>query len=709
MLNRQLGSTAARQASPGGGDGRPSTSTSPRAVDMTQHVLASGGRARSPLLADVTTPLLSSTVVRGPDGRYYSTSPGQQQQQQQQSRPASALSGRSEPADAGAMDEKAAAAAAAAAEPGGKKPGAASAWLRLFRMARPEYRMLGGAVGLLLVSSGVSMAIPFSMGKIIDMATSAGAAMPYGLTPAQGFGALAAVFAVGALANAGRIVLMRTAGERMVARLRRDLFGRVVRQDMAFFDGSRTGDLVSRLSTDTAVVSRSITSNVSDGLRAALSAAAGVAMMVVVSPKLTGVMLGIIPPLALWGVVYGRFVRRLARDTQQAVGALSRVAEERLGNVRTVQAFSGEAAEEARFDGEAQRILALARREAVASALFFGGNGLAGNLALLAFLALGGRMVLRGEISVGDMASVMMYSGYVGMSLGGLTAFYAEAMKGVGAGERLLELLDRRPAVDAAAPGVRLAGPVETIAFAAVGFRYPARPDAAVLRGLSLEIPAGAHVAIAGPSGKGKSTLAALLLRFYDPSDGRVLVNGHDLRTLQLHAWRRRLALVPQEPALFAGSIRDNLLYGNAQASDAQLVEALERADAWHFVERLPAQMDTYVGERGAALSGGQRQRVAIARALLAQPEVLILDEATSALDGTREARVLGALHGGAARARRMTVVTVAHRASTLRCSDTVVVLGDDGGVAEAGAFDELMLRPDGHLRRLMAAQQHAQ
>ncbi|KAJ2782753.1 ATP-binding cassette permease mdl1 [Coemansia interrupta] len=659
MLNRQLGSTA-RQVSPGGGDGGTSRSrsTSPHVVDMTQHVLASGGRPRSPLRADMTTPLLPSTAARGPDGRYYTTLPGQQQQEQE--RPASASSEGSEPTVA----EKKEAAVAA------PKTGAASAWLRLFRMAQPEYKMLGGAVGLLFVSSGVSMAIPFSMGKIIDMVTSAGAAIPFGLSPAQAFGGLAAVFAVGALANAGRIFLIRTAGERMIARLRRELFGGVVRQDMAFFDSSRTGDLVSRLSTDTAVVSKSITNNVSDGLRAAISAVAGVAMMVVVSPKLTGVMLGIIPPVALWGVVYGRFVRRLSRDTQQAVGALSKVAEERLGNVRTVQAFSGERAEVARFDGEAQRILGLARREAAASALFFGGNGLAGNLAVVAFLALGGRMVLRGEISVGDMASVMMYSGYVGMSLGGLTAFYSEAMKGVGAGSRLLELLDRRPAIDADAdaPGVRLAAPLRTIAFDGVGFHYPSRADATVLRGLSLEIAAGTHVAIAGPSGRGKSTLAALLLRFYDPTQGRVLVDGHDLRTLQLHAWRQRLALVPQEPALFAGSIRDNLLYGNAEATDAQLVDALRRADAWQFVERFPAQMDTYVGERGVALSGGQRQRVAIARALLRQPEVLVLDEATSALDGTREARVLAALHGEQARgARPMTVVTVAHRASTLR------------------------------------------
>ncbi|KAJ2378357.1 ATP-binding cassette permease mdl1 [Coemansia sp. RSA 2607] len=674
MLNRQPGSTA-RQVSPGGGISGTgtSTSTSPRALDTTAR-----------------TPLLSTTVERGSDGRCYSTTPSEGSEQ--------------------AAGEKKEEEAVTAPSESGKKTGAAAVWLRLLRLARPEYKMLGGAVGLLFVSSGVSMAIPLTMGRVIDMATSASATLPLGLSVPQAFGALAAVFAMGALANGGRIFLIRTAGERMVARLRRDVFARVVHQDMAFFDASRTGDLVSRLSSDTAVVSKSISNNVSDGLRAGISAVAGVAMMVAVSAKLTGVMLAIIPPVALWGVAYGRFVRRLSRDTQHAVGELSKVAEERLSSVRTVQAFCGERSEIARFAAKAQGILALATREAKASALFFGGNGLAGNLAVLAFVALGGRMVARGELTVGDMAAVMMYSGYVGMSLGGLASCYAEAMKGVGAAARLFELVDRRPAISAEAPGAVLDGPLREIAFDNVGFSYPTRPDACVLRKFTLRIPAGTHVAVAGASGRGKSTVAALLLRFYDPTHGRVLVNGLDLRTLQLHAWRQRLALVPQEPALFAGTLRDNLLYGRLDATDAQLEEALRRADAWHFVERFPAGLDTEVGERGGKLSGGQRQRVAIARALLSRPEVLVLDEATSALDGTREARVLAALHGDKYRAEggRLTVVTVAHRASTLRCSDLVVVLGDDGAVAEVGAFDELMLRADGHLRRLLAAQHDA-
>ncbi|KAJ2623270.1 ATP-binding cassette permease mdl1 [Coemansia sp. RSA 1358] len=570
-------------------------------------------------------------------------------------------------------------------------------WVRLIRLARDEYGMLGGAVGLLVVSSSVTMAVPLAMGKIVDIVANKAAA-PWGLTIGQMFAALGATFVVGALANTGRIILIRTAGERLVARIRSQLFARVIQMDMAFFDRNRTGDLVSRLSNDTQVVSKSITNNVSDGLRSVISAAVGVGMMVYVSPKLTCVMLGIVPPVALWAVLYGRYIKRLSRKTQEAVGDLTKVAEERIAGVRTVQMFSREQQEARRFDREVARILRLAQQEAVANGLYFGGNGLVGNLALLAFLGLGGRMVLRGELSIGDMTSVLLYSAYAGASLAGLSSFYSEMMKGVGAGARLFYLMDRAAAVDPNPQGAVLEAFSGAVELERVGFSYPTRPGT-VFRDLSLTVPAGAHVAIAGPSGKGKSTLAALLLRFYDPDEGRVLVDGHDLRGLSLAAWRAHLAVVPQDPVLFAGTIRDNLLFGRPAATDAELVDALTRADAWGFVERFPAALDTYVGERGVSLSGGQRQRVAIARALLARPRVLILDEATSALDGTREARVLAGLGD-----LPCTVITVAHRASTLMKSDLIYVLGESGCVVESGTYHELMGRENGYFRRLMAA-----
>ncbi|KAJ1895283.1 ATP-binding cassette permease mdl1, partial [Kickxella alabastrina] len=608
---RQHYCRAAHEASPGSGRQTIQGTRSPQ-------LIFSGRRPLSPV--NMSTPLLISPVTLGSNGRYYSTMPPQ--------RPESSLSESSEqtvPVAAvspAASSKPAAAVTEAGVDPeeakGARKVKTGQAWMRLLRLAKPEYKLLSGAVGLLFVSSSVTMTVPFSMGKIIDMVTNAGASIPFGLSLGQLFAGMGVVFVVGAIANAGRVMLIRTAGERMIARLRRDIFDRVMHQDMNFFDRNRTGDLVSRLSTDTSIVSKSITNNVSDGLRASISAVAGIAMMLYVSPKLTGIMLGIVPPIALWAVLYGKYIKRLSKQTQEAVGDLTKVSEERIGNVRTVQAFSREDQEVQRYDVEVQKIFGLAKKEAIASGLFFGGNGLAGNLAILAFLGFGGRMVMTGEISIGEMTSVMLYSAYVGSALSGLSSFYSEVMKGVGAGSRLFYLLDRTPTVDPNPQGKVLEQFSGKIQFENVDFRYPTRPDVPVFQNLSLEIKPGSHVAIAGPSGKGKSTVTALLLRFYDPTAGRILIDGHDLRDLRLNSWRSHIAMVPQEPALFAGTIRDNLLYGNPQASDEQLIGSLQMADAWQFVERFPMQMETYVGERGVSLSGGQKQRIAIARALLA-------------------------------------------------------------------------------------------
>ncbi|KAJ2458563.1 ATP-binding cassette permease mdl1 [Coemansia sp. RSA 2424] len=656
----------------------------------------------------IATPLLNTPCLRASNGRYYSSVP-----RDADHRPSSSLSGASSASTGKAPQQHQSVELGVDPEEAqsAKQIKTKQAWLRLFRLAKPEYRLLGGAVGLLFVSSTVTMAVPFSMGKIIDMVTNSGASIPMGLSLTQVFVGLGSVFVVGAIANAGRVMLIRTAGERMIARLRKLIFERIMHQDLGFFDRNRSGDLVSRLSTDTSIVSKSITNNVSDGLRASISAVAGLGMMLYMSPKLTGIMLGIVPPIAIWAVVYGKFIKRLSKQTQEAVGDLTKVSEERISNVRTVQAFSRQSQEVARYDVEVQRIFNLAKREAVASGLFFGGNGLAGNLAILAFLGFGGRMVMTGEISIGDMTSVMLYSAYVGSALSGLSSFYSEIMKGVGAGSRLFYLLDRTPAVDPNPNGAVIGDFKGAIKFENVDFHYPTRPNVPVFQNLSLEIAPGSHVAVAGPSGKGKSTITALLLRFYDPLSGRILVDGHDIRGLNLDSWRSHIAMVPQEPVLFAGTIRDNLLYGNPMATDPELIEALAMADAWYFVERFPAQMETYVGERGVSLSGGQKQRIAIARALLARPDILILDEATSALDGTREARVLDSLSRMSSPVengdsnKRPTVITVAHRASTLKHSDVVFVLGECGSVVEVGPYDELLAKEDGYFRRLMTAQ----
>ncbi|KAJ1982875.1 ATP-binding cassette permease mdl1 [Dimargaris xerosporica] len=574
---------------------------------------------------------------------------------------------------------------------------------RLLRLARPEYVLLGGAVALLLVSSAVTMAVPFAMGKIIDIVATTSAPLPFGWNKAQFFTALASVFIVGGIANAGRVMLIRTAGERLIMRLRDRLYSALVRQDMAFFDQHRTGDLISRLANDTTVVGRSLSNNVSDGLRSLLTATAGLSMMVYMSPTLTGIMLAIVPPISVAAVVYGRFIRNLSHRTQDALGQTTKVAEERLGNIRTVQAFGMEPTESQLYRDLIDSVYRLAKSEAIFSGLFFGGAGLSGNLAIMAVLGVGGNMVAQQLLTIGQLTSFLLYTAYVGSSLSGITSFYSEIMKGLGASYRLFSLLDHPPLIQSGHPGVTPAAVRGDIAFDQVHFAYPSRPRAPIFDNLSFSIRAGTVVGIAGASGSGKSSIASLLFRFYDPQSGSIAIDGVPLQDLDLRWWRKQIALVSQEPVLFAGTIAENVAYGlETPVTEAQVLRALEQANC-QFVHELPDGVHTFVGERGISLSGGQKQRVAIARALIKDPRVLILDEATSALDSENEYLMKEALEQ---LTRGRTVFTIAHRLSTLKSSDLILCL-DQGRVVEVGPFAALMAQPEGYFRRLMEYQTH--
>ena len=590
----------------------------------------------------------------------------------------------------------------------GSSSGFGEVW-RLIKIARPEAKVLGFAFVLLLISSSITMAIPFSIGKIMDIATKGKAdtesgeedapqEMLFGLSMTTFYVGLGCVLATGAVANYGRIIILRIVGERIVARLRSRLFRQTYIQNAEFFDANRTGDLISRLSSDTIIVGKSITQNLSDGLRAFVSGAAGFGLMAWVSVKLTGVLGLLFPPVAIGAFFYGRAIRNLSRTIQKNVGTLTKIAEERLGNVRTSQAFAGEILEVHRYNTQVRKIFELGKKESLISATFFSSTGFAGNMTILTLLYIGGSMVSNGTISIGELTSFLMYTAYAGSSLFGLSSFYSELMKGVGAASRLFELQDREPTISPTS-GIPVNTARGPITFKNVTFSYPTRPAVKIFRDLDFTIPQGSNVAVVGPSGGGKSTIASLILRFYVPTEGEILINGKDISSMNVKSLRRRVGIVSQEPVLFSGSIAENIAYGKPNATRQEIMRAARQANC-QFISDFPDGLDTSVGARGTQLSGGQKQRIAIARALVKDPDILILDEATSALDAESETLVNEALNSLLRGSN--TTISIAHRLSTIKRSDTIICLGSDGRVAEMGSYKDLSTRPDGAFTKLM-------
>jgi ATP-binding cassette subfamily B protein len=561
---------------------------------------------------------------------------------------------------------------------------------RLLALAAPEWRRLSAATLFLLVGSAMALLYPQAIRMIIDGAL------------ARGLGAiddaallLGGIFLVEGVAVGLRALLFSVAGERVVTRLRQRLYRSILAQEIGFFDRHRTGELTSRLASDTTVLQQAVSSNLSMGLRYALTVAGGIGFLLFTSPRLTSVMLLIVPPVALAAVFFGRRLRRLARKVQDALARAGEQAEESIAGVRTVRSFAAEAEEARRYDDLVEHSFELARRRARFSATFMGLMTIAGYGAGGAVIWLGGRLVAGDQMSVGQLTSFVVYTLSVAFSLGALGDVWAELMRASGAASRVFELLDRVPEIPT--EGGRqlelLEGRVE---LDGVDFTYPARPDLPVLHGVSLRVAAGEAVALVGPSGAGKSTVAALLSRLYDPTAGRLLLDGTDLRELDPAWLRRQIGVVSQEPILFSGTIADNIRYGRPEASDAEVEAAARGANAHDFISGFPDGYRTMVGERGVQLSGGQKQRVAIARAMLKDPRVLILDEATSALDAESEHLVKEAT---SRLMRGRTTLIIAHRLSTVRDAHRVAVL-------EAGPRgpERRPRRAHGRGRRLPAA-----
>ncbi|XP_054842907.1 ATP-binding cassette sub-family B member 10, mitochondrial isoform X1 [Eublepharis macularius] len=607
-------------------------------------------------------------------------------------------------AAAGSSRKKAGEPTEAALPLGAGPGGGGSDAKRLLALAHPERWRLTAAVGFLTVSSVITMSAPFFLGKVIDVIYT---------NPSGDFAdnlsnlcvLLSGIFFCGAAANATRVYLMQTAGQRIVNQLRATMFSSLLKQEVAFFDKTSTGELINRLSSDTALLGRSVTENLSDGLRAVAQALVGVGMMFFVSPKLAMFVLSVVPPLAVIAVIYGRYLRKLTRMTQDSLAEATQLAEERIGNLRTVRAFGQELNEMEKYRNKIDCVLQLAKKEAIARAGFFGATGLSGNLIVLSVLYKGGLLMGSAHMTIGELSSFLMYAFWVGISIGGLSSFYSELMKGLGAGGRLWELIDRKPELPFN-EGIVLNQDTfrGSLEFRNIHFAYPTRPETLVFQDFTLTIPAGSVMALVGPSGSGKSTVVSLLLRLYDPISGTITVDGVDICRLNPLWFRTKIGTVSQEPVLFSCSIAENIAYG---AEDPSLVtpKEIERvaeiANAATFIQNFPKGFHTLVGEKGVLLSGGQKQRIAIARALLKNPKILLLDEATSALDAENEYLVQAALD------RLMegrTVLIIAHRLSTIQNADCVAVL-DQGRIIEYGKHETLLTNPNGLFSKLMKKQ----
>jgi ABC transporter fused permease/ATP-binding protein len=581
-------------------------------------------------------------------------------------------------------------------EPSPKRPRPSRATLRrLIGLGRSELRTLLLGTFFLIVGSLMSLLYPLGVKTVIDGAL-------HGVRPEvidHAAIAMALISLVFGVSIAARFVLFGVAGERVVKRLRERLYGKVLEQEIGFFDQRRTGELTSTLNTDTAVLQNAVSVNLSLLLRSVAQVVGGIGFLVFLSLRLSALMLAVVPAVALGAVIYGRRVRRLAREVQDALAAASGNAEESIAGIRTVRAFTAEPAEASRYAVGMDRALHLARKRIMAGGSFMAVASFAAYAAAAVVFWYGARMVRDGRLSTGELTSFLIYTLIVAFAMGGLADLWADFMRASGSAERVFELLDRQPAIPPS--GGAIPTHIEgAVSLSAVHFAYPTRPDVPVLNGIDIDLAPGEVVALVGPSGAGKSTVASLLMRFYDPQQGKVTVDGRDVRSLDPRWLRQHVGTVAQEPILFSTSIADNIRYGRPEAPVAEIEAAARAANAHPFISQFPDGYATLVGERGVQLSGGQKQRVAIARALLKDPRILVLDEATSALDAESEHLVREALE------RLMsgrTTLIIAHRLSTVMGADRVLVL-DGGQVVQSGPHARLVTE-DGLYRRLVERQ----
>lgn len=576
---------------------------------------------------------------------------------------------------------------------------------KLLAYLRPYRGKFVVAMVCLFLSSLTALAFPGLLGSMLDAAQGR---QTYEWLPANirtiGLISFAILF-VQSVVSFIRVRLFVEVAEKSLADLRRDSYYKLITMPMDFFANRRVGELNSRLSADLSQIQDTITSTVAELVRQVTFFLGGVVFLFIVSGKLTLLNLAILPLLVLTAVVFGRFIRNLSRQAQDQLAESNTILQETLQGISNVKAFVNESYEAGRYSRSLQSVVRIAVKGATFRGIFASFIVFCLFGAVVAVIWFGSSLVAAGEISVGDLTTYILYSVFVAGSMGSFPDLYANLQKAVGASERVMEiledqeedatLLDQRHVVD------RISG---DLSFESVTFAYPSRKEVIVLKDVSFAVTAGKKIAIVGPSGTGKSTIASLILQFYKPDLGVIRFDGRAAGDYALADIRHQVAIVPQDVLLFGGSIRENIGYGRLEATEEEIIEAAKQANAHNFIRELPEGYGTLVGERGVKLSGGQRQRIAIARALLKDPAILILDEATSSLDSESERLVQLALEE---LMRNRTSIIIAHRLSTIREADQIIVV-DDGRIIATGTHEELMAQDQGlyqHLYHLQLAE----
>ena len=620
--------------------------------------------------------------------------------------------------------------------------------LKIFRFTLPYKGTFFVGFIFLILSQITSMSIPLLMGQMVGAIVSPQKSVNQGITniPTNGFSqniqhflhldstqltlnSVTTLFAILLILQAGfsfiRVYTFTLVSEQSMRDLRKTLYTKIITLPIPFFEKNRVGELMSRITTDITQLQDVLSITLAEFFRQIFTLVGGIILISFLSSKLTMFMLLTFPFLVVAAIIFGRFIRKNSKKVQDELASTNIIVEETLQSINVVKAFTNEDLEVKRYSSSVQKVVDYAMKAATFRGAFisfiifvlFGG--------IVGVVWYGGNLVLQGELAFKDLFTFIIYTGFIGGSVGGLGDMYAQIQKTVGASERILEILEEKseinivpPASDGGAfssdfvetlksqiPSSRvrrlLAPPSGAVSYKNVAFSYPSRPDMAVLRNINLEVKSGEKVGLVGYSGAGKSTIVQLLMRYYKLTGGQILVDGKNINEYNLTDLRKNIAIVPQEVMLFGGTIYENIAYGNPQASEKEVIEASRKANAFDFIESFPEKFQTIVGERGVKLSGGQRQRVAIARAILKDPAILILDEATSALDSESEKLVQDALD---TLMQNRTTIIIAHRLATIRNVDTIYVL-KEGEISEQGSHDELVLIENGIYANLVKLQ----